>query len=146
MPLNTVPDPLGLSSYEGIDENFVIFYSSRDEESGRMWCPVRAFLRSKLADSETLPRRPLGQAFKRLEPCFQIFGYVFTALLAAYAHLLAPLCRHQDCRDVEDIVARTFAPADGPSGLIVYVGQKAECVRFCSPPSFPFRRSRIWKR
>jgi len=27
---------------------------------------------------------------------------------------------------VEDIVARTFAPADGPSGLIVYVGQKAE--------------------
>jgi hypothetical protein len=40
--------------------------------------------------------------------------------------------RHQDCRDVEDIIKRTFAPADvsddGPSGLIVYVGQKSECV------------------
>ncbi|KAH9995953.1 hypothetical protein BJV77DRAFT_185327 [Russula vinacea] len=73
MPLNTVPNPLELSSYEGIDENFVIFYASRDE-SGRMWCP--------------------------------------------------------DCRDVEDIIKRTFAPADvsddGPSGLIVYVGQKSE--------------------
>jgi len=70
MPLNTVPDPFELSSYQGINENFVIFYSSRDEESGRMWCP--------------------------------------------------------DCRDVEDIIARTFAPPDGPSGLIIYVGQKAE--------------------
>ena len=39
--------------------------------------------------------------------------------------------RHQDCRDVEDIIKRTFAPADasdGPSGLIVYVGQKSEYV------------------
>jgi hypothetical protein len=132
MPLNTVPDPFNLSSYEGIDENFVIFYSSRDEESGRMWCPVRAFPHSKLADSETLPRRSLGlPSDKRnlqLELVFSIFGYVFTALLAAYTHPLASLRRHQDCRDVEDIVARTFAPADGPSGLIVYVGQKAECV------------------
>jgi len=70
MPLNTVPDPFELSSYEGINETFVIFYASRDEETGRMWCP--------------------------------------------------------DCRDVEDIIARTFGPADGPSGLIIYVGQKAE--------------------
>jgi hypothetical protein len=70
MPLNTVPNPLELSSYEGVIENFVIFYASRDE-SGRMWCP--------------------------------------------------------DCRDVEDIIKRTFASADdGPSGLIVYVGQKSE--------------------
>lgn len=69
MPLNTAPNPFELSSYEGVNENFVIFYASRDE-SGRMWCP--------------------------------------------------------DCRDVEDVVTRTFAPADGPSGLIVYVGQKAE--------------------
>jgi hypothetical protein len=56
MPLNTVPSPLELSSYEGINENFVIFYASRDE-SGRMWCPVRWF---PLAES--LPRRPLGPA------------------------------------------------------------------------------------
>jgi len=69
MPLNTVPKPFELSSYEGINENFVIFYSSRDE-SGRMWCP--------------------------------------------------------DCRDVEDIIARTFGTTDGPSGLIIYVGLKAE--------------------
>jgi hypothetical protein len=40
MPLNTAPNPFELSSYEDIKENFVIFYSSRDE-SGRMWCPVR---------------------------------------------------------------------------------------------------------
>lgn len=42
MPLNTVSSPLELSSYEGINDNFVIFYASRDE-SGRMWCPVRWF-------------------------------------------------------------------------------------------------------
>jgi hypothetical protein len=45
MPLNTVPSPLELSSYEGINGIFVIFYASRDE-SGRMWCPVRWFPRS----------------------------------------------------------------------------------------------------
>lgn len=39
---------------------------------------------------------------------------------------------------MEDIIARTFAPPDGPSGLIVYVGQKAECVLFCLPPVGPF--------
>jgi len=31
-----------------------------------------------------------------------------------------------DCRDMEDVVARTFSPPDGPSGLIVYVGQRPE--------------------
>jgi len=31
-----------------------------------------------------------------------------------------------DCRDVEEIIERTFAPADGPTGLIVYVGQRVE--------------------
>ncbi|KAN0133317.1 Eukaryotic protein of unknown function (DUF953) domain containing protein [Lactarius tabidus] len=31
-----------------------------------------------------------------------------------------------DCRIVEDLIERTFAPADGPSGLIVYVGQRIE--------------------
>jgi len=31
-----------------------------------------------------------------------------------------------DCRDVEDLIERTFAPANGPSGLIVYVGQRIE--------------------
>ncbi|KAI9448848.1 hypothetical protein F5148DRAFT_1153314 [Russula earlei] len=31
-----------------------------------------------------------------------------------------------DCREVEDLIARTFAPSDGPSGLIVYVGQRPE--------------------
>jgi hypothetical protein len=56
MPLNTVQNPFELSSYEGIHENFVIFYASRDE-SGRMWCPVRWIPCPKIA--ETLPRRPL---------------------------------------------------------------------------------------
>lgn len=39
---------------------------------------------------------------------------------------------------MEDLIERTFAPADGPSGLIVYVGQRTECVVPClslSPPS-----------
>jgi len=31
-----------------------------------------------------------------------------------------------DCRIVEDLIERTFAPADSPSGLIVYVGQRIE--------------------
>ncbi|KAI0046607.1 hypothetical protein FA95DRAFT_1606744 [Auriscalpium vulgare] len=31
-----------------------------------------------------------------------------------------------DCRAVEDVVERTFAPPEGPSGLIIYVGQKPE--------------------
>jgi hypothetical protein len=64
MPLNTAQNPFELSSYEGINEKFVIFYASRDE-SGRMWCPVSWFPCSKLA--ETLPRRPLGPS-----ECFQI--------------------------------------------------------------------------
>lgn len=29
---------------------------------------------------------------------------------------------------MEDLIERTFAPAEGPSGLIVYVGQRIECV------------------
>lgn len=43
MPLNTAANPLKLSSYEDVKENFVIFYASRDE-SGSMWCPVSALL------------------------------------------------------------------------------------------------------
>jgi len=31
-----------------------------------------------------------------------------------------------DCRIVEDLIERTFAPVNGPSGLIVYVGQRIE--------------------
>ncbi|KAI0066495.1 hypothetical protein BV25DRAFT_1390313 [Artomyces pyxidatus] len=38
MPLNTAQNPLDLSSFDDIKEQFVIFYSSRDEE-GKMWCP-----------------------------------------------------------------------------------------------------------
>lgn len=30
---------------------------------------------------------------------------------------------------MEDLIERTFAPAEGPSGLIVYVGQRIECVQ-----------------
>jgi hypothetical protein len=35
---------------------------------------------------------------------------------------------------VEDLVARTFSPLDGPSGLIIYVGQRPEYVTFSLPP------------
>jgi hypothetical protein len=59
MPLNTVPNPLELSSYEGIDENFVIFYASRDE-SGRMWCPVRLISLLNLKDCRDTATLPAG--------------------------------------------------------------------------------------
>lgn len=37
----------------------------------------------------------------------------------------------QDCRDVEKLVEDKFTGrADSPSGLIVFVGQKPECVSF----------------
>ena len=90
MPLNTVPDPFELSSYQGINENFVIFYSSRDEESGRMWCPVRLFPRSEPA--ETLPRAHLGPPSKRslrLDLCFQILD-TYTQLCSPYMLIAAP--------------------------------------------------------
>lgn len=45
-----------------------------------------------------------------------------------------------DCRDVEAIVSKTFAPADAPSALIVWVGQRAEW----KTPSNPFR-AEPWK-
>ena len=95
MPLNTVPNPLELSSYEDINENFVIFYSSRDE-SGRMWCPVRWFPSLMASRVESLPRRPLGQrretqaraGFREyvsdilLGPLqYQILAYVFRSYL-----------------------------------------------------------------
>ena len=32
----------------------------------------------------------------------------------------------QDCRDVQGLVERTFGPADAPSAMIVYVGERAE--------------------
>ncbi|KAI0361050.1 hypothetical protein OH77DRAFT_1543710 [Trametes cingulata] len=40
-----------------------------------------------------------------------------------------------DCVDVEGVVQETFGPVDGPSGLIVYVGQRAEW----KTPLNPFR-------
>lgn len=43
----------------------------------------------------------------------------------------------QDCRDVEDIVQNTFAAPDGPSGLVVWVGSRSECVLLSHSPS-PF--------
>ena len=101
MPLNTAPNPFELSSYEDIKENFVIFYSSRDE-SGRMWCPVRRLSQSM---------------------------FFFFVICSPPSHMfIRRYRRHQDCREVEDLIARTFALADGPSGLIIYVGQRAECV------------------
>ncbi|TFK56853.1 hypothetical protein OE88DRAFT_1730294 [Heliocybe sulcata] len=69
MPLHetsSVVDPAALNESP---EEFLIFYSSRDEE-GKMWCP--------------------------------------------------------DCRAVENIIKATFDKEDGPTGLIVYVGQKPE--------------------
>ncbi|KAI9056990.1 hypothetical protein FKP32DRAFT_1584431, partial [Trametes sanguinea] len=40
-----------------------------------------------------------------------------------------------DCVAVEEVVRATFGPPDGPSGVIVYVGQKP----VWKTPSNPFR-------
>ncbi|KAA1468084.1 hypothetical protein DENSPDRAFT_833275 [Dentipellis sp. KUC8613] len=79
MPLHTAQDPSQIQSFSDVGEQFLVFYSSRDD-AGRMWCP--------------------------------------------------------DCRDVEDLVERTFASADGPSALIIYVGQRNE---WRETPSNTFR-------
>ncbi|TFY72406.1 hypothetical protein EVG20_g574 [Dentipellis fragilis] len=71
MPLHTAQDPSQIRSFSDVGEQFLVFYSSRDD-AGRMWCP--------------------------------------------------------DCRDVEDLVERTFASADGPSALIIYVGQRHDVL------------------
>ena len=34
----------------------------------------------------------------------------------------------KDCRDVEQLIQTTYEAADSPSALIVYVGQRTECV------------------
>jgi hypothetical protein len=117
MPLNTAAIPFQLSSYEDIKENFIIFYSSRDE-SGNMWCPVSALF----TQTDTPCRAP-----KNAGLIFFKFYYTYPLLRSPYMPVRR-YRRHQDCRDVEDFVRYTFAPADGPSGLIIYVGQASECV------------------
>ncbi|VDB87520.1 unnamed protein product [Peniophora sp. CBMAI 1063] len=38
MPIQTVENPADLSAFSDVGADFVIFYSSRDDQ-GRMWCP-----------------------------------------------------------------------------------------------------------
>ncbi|KAI0695648.1 hypothetical protein BC835DRAFT_1273059 [Cytidiella melzeri] len=38
-----------------------------------------------------------------------------------------------DCRAVEEIVQKTFSSPNGPSGLIVYVGQRTEWKSLSNP-------------
>jgi hypothetical protein len=87
---------------------------------------------------------PLAQAASRamleLGPCLEIHTY--PCLRSPYM-LTRRYCRNQDCRDVEDFVARTFSPPDGSSGLIVYVGQRPEYVTPLSPlASIPISQER----
>jgi hypothetical protein len=84
---------------------------------------------------ETLPRRSLkqpGQATLVLGSCWK-FLHTYSCLRSPHK-LIRRYRRHQDCRGVEDLVARTFSPLDGPSGLIIYVGQRPEYVTFSLPP------------
>ncbi|EPQ60253.1 hypothetical protein GLOTRDRAFT_31613 [Gloeophyllum trabeum ATCC 11539] len=69
MPLHETSGPVDPASLLHAPEQFLIFYSSRDEE-GKLWCP--------------------------------------------------------DCRDVERLIRDEFDKDSGPTGLIVYVGQKPE--------------------
>ncbi|EIM92322.1 uncharacterized protein STEHIDRAFT_127155 [Stereum hirsutum FP-91666 SS1] len=49
-------------------------------------------------------------------------GYViFYSSRDAHGKMWCP-----DCRDVEALVERTFSPSEGPTGMIAYVGQRAE--------------------
>lgn len=48
MPLAASQDPANPATLgDGIQEQFLIFYASRDEE-GKLWCPVRAQFESRL--------------------------------------------------------------------------------------------------
>jgi hypothetical protein len=138
MPLNTAVTPFQLSSYEDIKENFIIFYSSRDE-SGNLWCPVSALL--------TQTDTPVVHAQNSRSKNALVFSNSIIRihlLRSPYMPVRRYRC-HQDCRDVEDFVRYTFAPADGPSGLIIYVGQRSECVTPLSghsPRSRPVRREK----
>jgi len=105
-------------------------------------CGVRCVsLIDPVSPIETPPRRsldPPGQTNLRLglgvfsNFWIRIYGFGSPHML------IRRYPRHQDCRDVEDIIARTFSPPDGPSGLIVYVGQRPEYV---TSNSSAFRRS-----
>src|SRR6266702_6774247 len=119
MPLDTIEDPFELSLYESVKHDFVIFYASRDDD-GKMWCPVSYSACTVPPLGETLPCRPPSAQSRAPVP--------YCACVSPHI-LIRRHRRHQDCRNVEEIIERTFAPADGPTGLIVYVGQRTECVR-----------------
>ncbi|KAH9897881.1 hypothetical protein C8Q73DRAFT_376168 [Cubamyces lactineus] len=110
MPLQHSPDPAEPSWVQGVTADFLIFYSSRDE-SGKLWCPVR-------------PRpclRVVNIRPDRTDPDF-----------LASSFLPYPC---QDCVAVENVVEQTFGSADGPSAVIVYVGQRTAW----KTPSNPYR-------
>jgi len=83
MPIHETEDPAHPSALAGVDQEFLVFFSSRDE-TGTLWCP--------------------------------------------------------DCREVEALVHKVFGPDDGPSALVVYVGQRAAW----KDPTNPFR-GEPWK-
>ncbi|OBZ79111.1 Thioredoxin domain-containing protein 17 [Grifola frondosa] len=68
MPLHETQDPADPTTLKDAKEEYLVFYSSRDE-TGNLWCP--------------------------------------------------------DCVAVDDAIQQAFGPAEAPSALIVYVGQRA---------------------
>lgn len=130
MPLDTIEDPFELSSFESVKQNFVIFYASRDYD-GNMWCPVSYPTSTSLRRNTAMPpsaQRRAGLMFRVARICTD----------QPSPHILNRRHRrYQDCRNVEEIIERTFAPADGPTGLIVYVGGRLECVDPHPPRPFP---------
>lgn len=63
------------------------------------------------------------------ERCGVRYVFVLIALEATPAPLSSALITGtQDCRDVDGLVQKTFVPNDGPSALIVYVGQRSVYV------------------
>jgi len=76
MPLHETTRVVDPAALIDAPEEFLIFYSSRDE-NGRMWCP--------------------------------------------------------DCRAVEALIKETFNKEDGPTSLIVYVGQRPEWKTVSNP-------------
>ncbi len=136
MPLDTIEDPFELSSYESVKQTFVIFYASRDD-NGKMWCPVSGptiVVAVLLLGRNTSIRPVLAPKRGRVPNGPTHTPVVFNQ---PSSHILIRRYRrHQDCRNVEELIKRTFAPADGPTGLIVYVGQLTECVDgYSLPPS-----------
>lgn len=130
MPIRISEDPAQLSDVRDAPEKFLVFFSSRNEE-GNLWCPVRDLF---LVCTSAQTSRKISYT-----------DYLHT-LPVTPIHAPTPLLNFKmdewskDCRDVEQVIQQAYGSDDSPSALIVYVGQRTECVGVLyNPPWTPDR-------